>query len=92
MTGEKNGLNLVVVGLYLMPYKAIWKKNVKLLKDTESHPATYSPTMVSEFIRFLQKEGQNVLDPFAGIGSALVGCKRTGRIGYGIELNPRIMK
>ncbi|WP_136479352.1 DNA methyltransferase [Acetivibrio thermocellus] len=65
------------------------KEEREVTKDTESHPATYSPTMVSEFIRFFTKEGQNVLDPFAGIGSTLVGCKRTGRIGYGIELNPK---
>lgn len=56
-------------------------------KDTESHPATYSPTMVSEFIKFFTKEGDVVLDPFSGIGSTLVACKRTGRIGFGIELN-----
>ena len=65
------------------------KEEREVTKDTQSHPATYSPTMVSEFIRFFTKEGQNVLDPFAGIGSTLVGCRRTGRIGYGIELNPK---
>lgn len=57
--------------------------------DSDSHPATYSPTMMEEFIKFFTKEGMNVLDPFAGIGSTLVGCKRTGRIGYGIELNKK---
>lgn len=57
--------------------------------DSRLHPATFSPTMVSEFIRFFTKEGETVLDPFAGIGSTLVACKRTGRIGYGIELNPK---
>lgn len=57
--------------------------------DTQSHPATYSPTMVSEFIKFFTKDGDTVLDPFSGIGSTLVACKRTGRIGYGIELNPK---
>ena len=56
-------------------------------QDAQLHPATFSPTMVSEFIKFFTKEGETVLDPFAGIGSTLVACKRTGRIGYGIELN-----
>jgi DNA modification methylase len=65
------------------------KEEREVTIETESHPATFSPTMVSEFIRFFTKEGQNVLDPFAGIGSTLVACKRTGRIGYGIELNPK---
>lgn len=51
------------------------------------HPATYSPTMIEGFIKFFTKEEMKVLDPFAGIGSTLVACKRTNRIGYGIELN-----
>ena len=57
--------------------------------DTQDHPATYSPTMVSDFIKFFTKEGDTVLDPFAGIGSTLVACRRTNRIGYGIELNKK---
>lgn len=56
---------------------------------TADHPATYSPTMMEKFIKFFTKEGMSVLDPFAGIGSTLVGCKRTGRTGYGIELNEK---
>lgn len=56
---------------------------------TEDHPATYSPTMISDFIKYFTKEGDNVLDPFVGIGSTLEACKRTNRIGYGIELNPK---
>lgn len=53
------------------------------------HPATFSPTMISDFIKFFTKEGDRVLDPFAGIGSTLEACKRTHRIGYGIELNEK---
>lgn len=65
------------------------KEERAVTKDTQAHPATFSPTMVSEFIRFFTKEGDTVLDPFGGIGSTLVACKRTGRIGYGIELNKK---
>lgn len=53
------------------------------------HPATYSPTMIEEFIRFFTKEGMTVLDPFVGIGSTLVAAKRNNRFGIGIELNPK---
>lgn len=65
------------------------KEEKAITQDTEDHPATYSPTMVSDFIKFFTKSGDVVLDPFAGIGSTLVACKRTGRIGYGIELNKK---
>ena len=53
------------------------------------HPATFSPTMVSEFIEFFTKKGQTVLDPFLGIGTTLVACDRTGRKGVGIELTKK---
>lgn len=61
----------------------------RITKDTKDHPATFSPTMVSEFIRFFTKKGMNVLDPFVGIGSTLVACDRTNRVGYGVELNSK---
>lgn len=57
--------------------------------NSEDHPATYSPTMMADFISFFTKEGDSVLDPFNGIGSTLVGCDRTGRRGVGIELNEK---
>lgn len=55
----------------------------------KDHPATFSPTMVSEFIQFFTKKGQTVLDPFLGIGSTLVACDRTKREGIGIELSKK---
>ena len=65
------------------------KEEREISSSTQDHPATFSPTMIEEFIRFFTKKGENVLDPFSGIGSTLVACKRTGRIGYGIELNKK---
>ena len=65
------------------------KEEREVSGDSEDHPATYSPTMMELFINFFTKEKAKVLDPFLGIGSTLVACKRTGRIGYGIELNKK---
>ncbi len=65
------------------------KEERQVTIDCRQHPATFSPTMVSDFIRFFTKNNMNVLDPFAGIGSTLVACDRTNRIGYGIEVNPK---
>lgn len=61
----------------------------ELDSDTEHHPATFSPTMIEGFIKFFTKEGDKVFDPFLGIGSTTEAAKRTGRIGYGTELNPK---
>lgn len=66
------------------------KEERAILGDvSKDHPATYSPTMVSEFIQFFTKKGQTVLDPFVGMGSTLVACDRTGRKGIGIELTKK---
>lgn len=35
------------------------------------------------------REGDVVLDVFSGSGSTIMGCERTGRVGYAIELDPR---
>jgi len=65
------------------------KEEREISPNTQDHPATFSPTMIEDFVKFFTKKGDNVLDPFCGIGSTMVACKRTGRIGYGIELNKK---
>lgn len=65
------------------------KQERELDEHIEDHPATFSPTMISDFINFFTKEGMKVLDPFCGIGSTMEACRRTGRIGYGTELNTK---
>jgi len=52
------------------------------------HPAKFPETLAMEFITFFTKPNQVVFDPMAGTGSTLVAALRTGRHGYGIELNP----
>jgi DNA modification methylase len=65
------------------------KEEEKISQICKKHPATFSPTMVSDFIKFFTKKEMIVLDPFLGIGSTLVACDRTNRTGYGIELNSK---
>ena len=52
------------------------------------HPAPFSFTDVARLIRFFSKPGEVVLDPFAGVGSALKAAAVEGRSGIGIELAP----
>ncbi len=53
------------------------------------HPAKFPETLVKEFVEFFTKQGETVLDPMAGTGSALLAALRAGRNSYGIELNPK---
>jgi DNA modification methylase len=56
--------------------------------DVKQHPAKFPETLAQEFIEFFTKRGQTVLDPMVGTGSTLIACLRSGRNGYGVELNP----
>ena len=53
-----------------------------------THPATYPESLVAEFVARCTQPGDLVLDPMAGTGSTLLACRRIGRRGFGIELNP----
>ncbi len=57
--------------------------------DVLQHPAKFPETLAQEFIEFFTKRGMTVFDPMVGTGSTLVACIRSGRNGYGIELNPK---
>jgi DNA modification methylase len=56
-------------------------------KEVLRHPAKFPETLAEEFIRFFTKEGQWILDPMAGTGSALIAALRAGRNSLGVELN-----
>lgn len=57
-------------------------------KEVLRHPAKFPETLAQEFIEFFTKKGQVVFDPMVGTGSTLIGALRSGRHGFGIELNP----
>lgn len=54
----------------------------------KAHGAMKPPALMAEIISFFTRKGEKVLDPFAGVGSTLIGADMTGREGIGVELNP----
>jgi DNA modification methylase len=58
-------------------------------KDLADHPTVKSKKMIADAILDCSKQGGIVLDPFAGSGTTLIAAEMTGRIGYGIELDPK---
>jgi hypothetical protein len=57
-------------------------------RASEHHPTAKPVALLQHLIGLSSDEGDVVLDPFAGSGSALVAAARSNRIGAGIELVP----
>lgn len=53
------------------------------------HPTVKPLRMVADAILDCSRRGGIVLDGFAGSGTTLLAAERTGRIGHGIEIDPR---
>lgn len=64
--------------------------------NSGSHNAKYwgnfIPQIPNQFLRRYTKQNEWVLDPFLGSGTTLIECKRLGRNGIGIELQPEVVE
>lgn len=65
----------------------IWRHD-KPTKSSE-HPTMKPVALVTEAITNSSSEGDIVLDTFLGSGSTLIASEKTGRICYGVELDPK---
>ena len=52
----------------------------------------FIPQIPHQMLRRYTKRGDWVLDTFAGSGTTLIECRRLGRNGLGVELNPQVAK
>ena len=62
------------------------KPYMKMAERTK-HPTQKPLSLVERLVKAFSFKGDNVLDPFAGSGTTLVACMRTGRNALGIEIN-----
>ena len=53
------------------------------------HPTVKPVKLVADAMLDCSKRGGVVLDAFAGSGTTLIAAEKTGRRGYGIELDPQ---
>ncbi len=56
-------------------------------KMPKNHKAVMKPEVADFFIETFTKEGETVLDPFMGVGTTGLSCKKFNRGFVGIELN-----
>lgn len=67
---------------------SIWRN---IIKDSEekktNHPASYPAELAEKIIRIWTKENANILDPFLGSGSTIIGALNSNRKCTGIDLS-----
>lgn len=56
--------------------------------DLADHPTVKPVAMIMDAILDCSHRGDPVLDPFAGSGTTLLAAHKTGRRGFGIEIDP----
>jgi DNA modification methylase len=56
--------------------------------ELRAHPTVKPVALVADAILDCSKHGAIVLDAFAGSGTTLIAAERTGRKGFGIEIDP----
>ncbi len=59
------------------------------MQDLADHSTVKPKQLVADALLDCSKPGAIVLDPFCGSGTLLVAAEMTGRVGYGIELDPK---
>jgi DNA modification methylase len=65
---------------------SVW--NIDKENKCDVHPTMKPVELIENAILNSSLENQIVVDPFLGSGTTIIACEKTGRICYGIELDP----
>lgn len=67
---------------------SIWRNLVKTKDEKKlKHPASFPVSLCEKLIKTFSKIGDNIIDPFMGIGTTMVAAYNLNRYGVGIELS-----
>jgi DNA modification methylase len=70
-------------------YPAVSRFRREPLDELILHPTVKPVALVADAIKDCSKRRGLVLDPFVGSGSTMIAAEKTGRVAYGLELDPR---
>lgn len=62
---------------------------IKRPQANGDHPTMKPLALIERLVRHSSRQGEVVLDTFAGSGSTLMICKQLNRINYSMELDPK---
>lgn len=83
----KNKLNDLTGKEWIIKTKSVFFSKPPARDELKiQHPATFAESDIEELIKFFTKKGEHVLDPFAGVSSALIAALNLQRKATGIEL------
>lgn len=93
---HKNNIQLGQFGRYRTNIWRYPRVNSFSQKSEEGNLAAVHPTvkpvaMIADAIMDCSARKDIILDPFLGSGSTLIAAERTGRVCYGIEIEPRFV-
>lgn len=92
-TGKVNDINLNRWKEYKdVRTDSLWidKKRDRTGAHIASYWGNFIPQIPRQMMIRFTKQGEYVLDTFAGSGTTLIECRRLGRNGLGLELNPTV--
>lgn len=71
----------------LVGFEDIWQVPVRTNSSNGVHSASFPEALAEKCIKCGSREGDEILDPFAGTGTTLWAALRSGRRAVGIDLN-----
>ena len=92
--GAANHINNVELGRHgrnrsnLWTYRGLNSFGADRDELLASHPTVKPVLMIADAIRDVTKRGDAVLDTFIGSGSTLMAAEETGRVCFGVDLDP----
>ena len=60
--------------------------------EKTTHPCQFPVELIERFVLSMTEPGQAVLDPFMGVGSALIAALKHGRSAYGCDVVPEYVE